>query len=1162
MSTPDHNHAGSEPQIGVYVCHCGHNIAGKVDVESVVQFAAALPHVAVARNYTFMCSDPGQELIQQDIRDGRVNRVVVASCSPLMHEATFRQATAAGGISPFQMQMASIREHVSWVTEDAGDATEKAKALVAAAASRVACHEHLERRRVPVHPDVLVVGAGISGIHAALTLANAGKRVYLVEREPSIGGHMAMFDKTFPTLDCSACILTPKMVALGQHPNVELLAYSEVEDVSGHVGSFRVKVRRKASYIDETLCNGCAQCIEACTVRGLPSEFDQGLGTRPAVYTPFPQAVPRTPVIDRAGTSPCSVSCPAGIKPHGYVSLIRAGKYEQAFDLVLEETPLVGTLGRACYAPCEAQCSRASLEGTLPIRRLKRFIADYRTNGSLPDAAPPNGKRVAIIGSGPAGLTAAWKLARQGYVVRIFEAAAAPGGMLRLSIPSYRLPVEIVERDIENVTALGVEIVTETRIEDLGALRRAGYDAILVATGAPLSMRLDVPGEELGGVVSGLDFLEGVKAGPRAGLDGKRVVVVGGGNVAMDAARTARRLGARDGDGDGDRARGGEDAQVVMDAARTARRLGAREVVVAYRRGRGEMPAMPEEVDAAEREGVQFVFQVAPVAVLGDEHGRVRGVRCVRMALGLPDASGRARPEPVPGSEFEIACDEVIPAIGLTPEVMKGGLSGPHLTGAPDGRIVADPQTLQTDVPYVFAAGDVVLGASDIARAVGQGRRAAFMIDRFLQGSEPDGASFDGGLPVVDKTAVLARQRFDRAEPRASSAVLCGTPNDFAELEPGLTEAEAMAGAQRCLDCGPCSECAQCVVACERDAIDLSQRDRELELEVGAIIVATGFKPFDPHRIPEYGYGKYPNVYTSLEVERLLCASGPTQGEIVMRDGRRPSAVGIVHCVGSRDSRYNAYCSRVCCMASLKLAHLIKERTSAEIYNFYIDMRTPGKGYEEFYNKLLEEGMHPIRGRAADVTDWAMSPEEEGRLVIRAEDTLVGAARRIPVDMVVLAVGLEPQADFAEVRRKFNFSCGAEGFFTERHPKLAPVSTFADGVFLAGACQGPKDIPDSVAQAGAAAAEALALIDRGSVELEPSTAFVHAAACSGCRTCIPLCPFSAIALDGEQKLAEVNEVLCKGCGICVAACPSGALQQHMFTDEQVLSEIQGVLEYA
>jgi heterodisulfide reductase subunit A2 len=1152
VSARNGNGASPEPQIGVYVCHCGLNIAGKVDVERVVEFAATLPHVAVARNYTFMCSDPGQDLIQQDIRAGRVNRVVVASCSPLMHGATFRRATAAGGISPFQVQMASIREHVSWVTDDAGDATEKAKALVAGAVSRVASHEALERRQVPVHPDVLVVGGGISGIHAALTLANAGKHVYLVEREPSVGGHMAMLDKTFPTLDCAACVLTPKMVSLGQHPNVELLAYSEVDEVSGHVGSFKVKIRRKAAYVDETVCNGCGLCIEQCTWKGVRSEFDQGLGTRPVVYTPFPQAVPRIPVIDRAGTSPCTFACPAGVKAHGYVSLIRAGEYEKAFNLVLDETPLVGTLGRACYAPCEAQCSRAGLEGPLPIRRLKRFAADthYRTHGPGTDAPVPNGKRVAVVGSGPAELTAAWKLARRGYTVRIYEAASEPGGMLRLAIPSWRLPAEVVERDIENVTALGVEIVTDARVEDLGALRRAGFDAILVATGAPLSVRLDVPGEDLGGVVSGLDFLEAVKAGAPSELRGKRVVVVGGGNVAMDAARTARRLGVREAADD-------EDAQVVMDAARTARRLGARDVVVAYRRGRQEMPAQPEEVDQAEREGVQFMFEVTPVEVVGDARGRVTGLRCVEVTLGPPDASGRPRPEPVPGSEFVIDCQAVIPAIGVTPERIKGGPGS-----AANGALEADPGTLQTAVPYVFAGGDAALGASDIARAVGQGRRAAFMIDRWLQGSELDGAAFDERLPVVDRAEVLARQGYDRAEPQASSVELSATPVDFDELEPALTEEEALAGAQRCLDCGPCSECAQCVVACPLDAIDLSQREREREIEVGAIVLATGFKTFDARRIPAYGYGKYPNVYTSLEVERLLNASGPTQGEIVMRDGGRPAAVGIIHCVGSRDARYNAYCSRVCCMASLKLAHLIKERTEAEVYNFYIDMRAAGKSYEEFYGRILEEGMHLIRGRVAEVSDWTVSPEEEGRLVIRAEDTLVGAPRRIPVDMVVLAVGMEPQADAEELRRRFNLSCGAEGFFTERHAKLAPVSTFTDGVFLAGTCQGPKDIPDSVAQAGAAAAEALALIDQGSVELEPNTAFVDPAACSGCRTCVPLCPFSAITLDHERTIAVVNEVLCKGCGICVAACPSGAVQQHLFTDEQVLSEIRGVLEYA
>ena len=355
--------------------------------------------------------------------------------------------------------------------------------------------------------------------------------------------------------------------------------------------------------------------------------------------------------------------------------------------------------------------------------------------------------------------------------------------------------------------------------------------------------------------------------------------------------------------------------------------------------------------------------------------------------------------------------------------------------------------------------------------------------------------------------------------------------------------------------------CKVCEDNCQAQAIDHTQQDRIQEIEVGSVIVATGFKTFDPRRTPHYGYGVFPNVYTALEVERLVNASGPTRGEVILRDGRTPKSIGIIHCVGSRDDRTNSWCSRVCCMYSLKLAHLLKEHTEAEIFNFYIDMRTPGKGYDEFYRKLLHEGVHFVRGRVGEVTDWAMTPDEEGRLVIRVEDTLAGFVRRIPVDMVVLSTGLEPQADAQAVRRLFNMSCGSEGFFLERHPKLAPVNTFTDGVFIAGACQGPRDIPDTVAQAGAAAAEAMLLIDRGYIELEPNTAHVREEECSGCKSCIPLCPYTAIAFDEAKQKAVINETLCKGCGTCVASCPSGSVGQYLFEDEEVFSEIRGVLAY-
>ncbi len=652
-------------RIGFYVCHCGHNIARTVDVTAVAAYVGQLPGVVVSREYKYMCSDPGQELIVSDIHDHQLNRIIVASCSPLLHELTFRTAVERGGINPFFFQMVNIRENVSWVHEDRAAATEKAMDLARAAVHRVYFHKPLERKHVRIHPDVLVVGGGIAGIQAALTLANSGKKVYLVERQPTIGGHMAQFDKTFPTLDCAACILTPKMSAVKAHPNITLWTYSEVAAVEGYVGNYRVQVRRKPRFIHEDLCVGCLACIDECVYKEAKyaDEFNMGLSKRKPVYMAFPQATPKVVVID------------------------------------------------------------------------------------------------------------------------------------------------------------------------------------------------------------------------------------------------------------------------------------------------------PET--------------------------------CIQFKSG---------------------------------------------------------------------------------------------------------------------------------------------------------------------------KCKQtCVEACDRHAIDFNQKEIVEDVQVGTIILATGYKTFDASRTPQYGYGRYPNVFTSLEVERLINSAGPTGGHLVTREGEEPKTVGIIHCVGSRDRNTNRWCSRTCCMYSLKLAHLLKEHSGAEVYNFYIDIRAAGKTYEEFYDKLLEENVHFIRGRIAEVTDCAAIPEEEGKLIIRAEDTMIGVVRRIPVDMVVLAVGMEPQTDAGEVRRLFNISCSTEGFFLERHPKLAPVDTFTDGVFIAGACQGPKDIPDSVAQAGAAAAQAMMLIDKGEVELEPNTAYIRSEFCSGCKSCIGLCPFHALSFDEATGKAVLNEALCKGCGTCVAACPSGCIQQNLFEDAEIFAEIHGLL---
>ncbi len=651
---------GMQERIGVYVCHCGTNIAGTVDVESVAEFARTLPGVTIVRDYKYMCSDPGQELIIEDIKELGLTRVVVASCSPLMHEPTFRRACAAAGMNPFNFQMANIREHVSWVGKDTNANTQKAKGVVGAAVRRVAWQDPLEVKEVPVTARAMVVGGGITGIEAALRIASAGKQVILVEREPTIGGHMALFDKTFPTLDCSACILTPKMVDVAQNPNITLLSYSEIEEVSGFVGNFHVKVRKKARSVDEDLCTGCGTCVEKCPWKKIPSEFEQGLGNRPAIYFPFPQAVPRVPVIDR-------VNC-------------------------------------------------------------------------------------------------------------------------------------------------------------------------------------------------------------------------------------------------------------------------------------------------------------------------------------------------------------------------------------------------------------------------------AFFKD---------------------------------------------------------------------------GKCKACEKFCPTGAIAFDQQDEILEFEVGAIVLATGFKAFDARRMTQFGYGVLPQVYNSLEVERLCNASGPTGGKIVLRDGSTPETIAVIHCVGSRDSNYNRYCSRVCCMYSLKLAHLLEEKTHARIYDFYIDMRAFGKGFEEFYERIQREGAVFVHGKVASV-----EPAADGKVVIHAEDTGLGRMVDLPVDMVVLSVGLEPQPDTDDIGRLFGVSRSPDGFFMERHPKLGPIDTANDGIYIAGACQGPKDIPDSVAQGAAAAAAAIALIDKGKVEIEPITAFVDEAQCGGCRVCIDICPYKAIErieLEDGRMVARVNEALCKGCGTCAGGCPAGAITQRGFTNDQIFAEIEGAL---
>ncbi len=656
----------SKEKIGVYICHCGSNIAGTVDVAEVSRWAGeALKDrgVVVSRDYKFMCSSLGQELIQKDIKELGLTRVVVAACSPHLHEQTFRNACKEGGLNPYLCELVSIREQCSWIHPDKAIGTEKAKAIVSGGVEKVIWDEPLEPLRVPINPVTLIVGGGIAGIQAALEVANSGYPVIMVEREPSIGGHMAQFDKTFPTLDCSACILTPRMVEVGSHPNIKLFSYAEVTNVSGYVGNFQVTIKQKARSVTTDLCTGCGICQEKCPKKVIDPVFEAGLGYRKAIYTPFPQAVPKYPVIDR-----------------------------------------------------------------------------------------------------------------------------------------------------ENCTY-------------------------------------------------------------------------------------------------------------------------------------------------------------------------------------------------------------------------------------------------------------------------------------FLKGT-----------------------------------------------------------------------CKACEKFCPTGAINFEQEDEYFTFDVGQIILATGWELFDARRIPQYGYGRLANVFTSLEFERLTNAAGPTGGKVVLRDGVTvPKSVAIIHCVGSRDKNYNPYCSAICCMQSLKFAHLVHERTGAEVYNFYIDIRTPAKGYEEFYQRLLEEGTHFIRGKVAEITDAARYPGEEGKLIVQAENTLVGKQMRVPVDMVILSAALEPRHDFKEVARLFGISCSEEGWLIERHPKLDPVATMTEGIYIAGCAQGPKDIPASVAQGAAAAARVVGKIQQKEITMEPIRASIDQDKCSGCRICNNMCPFNAISFIEDRMVSEVNPALCQGCGTCVAACPAGAISGTVFSDQAILAQLDGLL---
>jgi len=657
-------------RIGVFVCWCGSNIAETVDVEKVSQVSAQIPGVVYSVNYKYMCSDPGQDMIKKAIVEYKLTGVVVASCSPRMHEVTFRRAASEAGLNPYMLEMANIREHCSWVHNNKEDATKKAIDLVRMMVEKVKRNQPLTNIKIPVTKKALVIGGGVAGIQAALDIANGGIKTILLDKEPSIGGHMSMLDETFPTLDCSQCILTPKMVEASQNPNIEIVTYSEIEKVSGFVGNFKVSIKKKARYVNPNECTGCGICWSKCPV-SVPSEFEQGLGKRKAIYVPFPQAVPNKPVID------------------------------------------------------VEHCT-------------------YFTSG------------------------------------------------------------------------------------------------------------------------------------------GKR--------------------------------------------------------------------------------------------------------------------------------------------------------------------------------------------------------------------------------------------------------------------------------------------CKICQKVCPKQCINFEDKDEIIEEDVGAIIVATGYDIMPTSEFGEYGYGKYADVVTSLQFERMVCASGPTLGDLQRpSDGKKPETVVFIQCVGSRDpAHYYPYCSKICCMYTAKQTILYRHKVpKGNAYVFYIDIRANGKNYEEFVRRAIEEEeAQYLRGRVSTVY------KDGEDLVVEGADTLTNSQVKIKADLVVLATAMVPPKGIKELAQKLGIGYDQYGFLTEAHPKLRPVETSTAGIYLAGACVSPRDIPDSVSEGSGAAAKVMGLLSKDEFEKEGVVAKVNEITCTGCMNCIRICPYKAITLKDIKdrqgnlikQVAEVNPGLCTGCGTCTPTCPSRSIDLQGFTDEELYSEINALAE--
>ncbi|MGI6577099.1 MAG: FAD-dependent oxidoreductase [Eubacteriales bacterium] len=893
-----------------------------------------------------------------------------------------------------------------------------------------------------IKKPVLVIGGGIGGIQASHDLAEMGIPVFLIENSPSIGGRMAQLDKTFPTNDCSACILAPKVTETFNHPLVHTMTWSEVLEIKGEYPNFKATIRKKARYIDEEKCKGCNDCTLACPIES-KNEFELGLGKRHAVYKPFAQAAPNKVVIDKKGSSPCKYNCPAHIDAHGYVALTGAGRYEEALEVIRRVTPFAGVLGRVCFHPCENNCTRRFVESPISIAAIKRFLGDRARTSEKGDALEFDLKqkdiKVAIIGAGPAGLNCAYTLAKEGYKVTVFEKLPVGGGMLKIGIPDYRLDKSVLEHEIKLIESLGVEIRYNCPVgKDLtfDDLRKDGYKAFFIAIGAHQDSKMGIPREENPNVLSSIDFLRELNLGMHPKI-GKKVVVIGGGNVAMDAARSAVRLGS--------------------------------EVTVVYRRTKQEMPANKWEIEHAEEEGVKFSFLTTQTEVLIDSNrnDHIIGLRCVKNELGPPDDSGRRRPQPIQGSDFTIDADTIIVAIGQKVEhtIRQAGFE--FFDGY--GNILA--QDCRTPVSDIFAGGDAQTGPATVIEAIASGNRAAKAIINYLENKDlPIEPHL---LPQTDISQIDLDNATYSNRATMPTIDIERRIHTFDEVETGLSEEQARNEALRCVDCSVCCECRACETACQSGAICHEQKDQIIELDVGAVIFSSGCDMAD--QIPkELGYGKYRDVVTAMEYERILSASGPYSGHVQrLSDGRPPQRVAFIQCVGSRDHQCGLdYCSSVCCMYAVKEAQITREHLPSvkQIDIYYMDMRAFGKDFDRYVVSAEQKyGVNFVRSRVGKIEE---NTDGTLRLSYVTPDGTIDHAN---YDLVVLSTGFKANADTARLLRKAGVKTDKFGFVYS--DDLDVPKTTVPGLFACGAAAGPKDIPETVMEASAAAGVAAGMIN-------------------------------------------------------------------------------------